>query len=382
MQGSKKIHFHSFDAFRFFAFFKVFIFHLPLFAVTADLPFKAFFYDHIKHGGGVGVSFFFVLSGFLITYILTYEKLNTNRINLKLFFVRRAFRIWPLFYLVVIMALLIPTDFAQSIGFHTNWGGYDPDWRFSLTFTENYKSIIMDNGPRTTPLSVFWSLCIEEHFYILWMVVFFFIRRKVIPYFLIISVFAAWTMRIMEPALFHNENVTTNELFSNLDYFAISGLLGYMVATNYKSVEDFVMKIPFSFRIGYVAFILLVLYYQKALFLHDVWSLNIFKHTIFSLLFAGLLLIFIPKTGQLKISETNIFTRLGKISYGLYVYHLIWIHVLVKIFRNNEIVLDNWLLFFGFAAATLIATIITSYLSYHYFEMPILKLRERYFPNN
>ncbi|MFT5821555.1 MAG: peptidoglycan/LPS O-acetylase OafA/YrhL [Crocinitomix sp.] len=452
MEGSKKIHFHSFDAFRFFAFFKVFIFHLPLFAVTADVSFKAFFYDHIKHGGGVGVSFFFVLSGFLITYILTHEKLRTGRINLKRFFVRRAFRIWPLFYLIVIMALLIPTDVAQSIGFHTNWGGYDPDWQFSLTFTENYKSLIMDAGPRTTPLSVFWSLCIEEHFYILWMIVFFFIRRKWIPRFLIVSVLVAVLLRSFEYQIYNNENVSTNDLFSNLDYFAISGLLGYLVAVNYERVANFVNSIPFAVRKLYVVFVLIVLFFQKSLFSHDIWFLNIFKHTMFSIIFAGLLLVFIPQkrnkvsedktaledtpkrtqvwlhaiyaifigliilnqdtifvgglwavdwvkntivisllasvvllfvrqNGMLKISGTNIFTRLGKISYGLYVFHLIWIHVLVKICRNYEIAIDTWAKMISFGLITLVATIGLSMLSYHFFEMPILKLRERFFPN-
>ncbi|NOQ70961.1 MAG: acyltransferase family protein [Crocinitomix sp.] len=381
MEGSKKIHFHSFDAFRFFAFFKVFIFHLPLFAVTADVSFKAFFYDHIKHGGGVGVSFFFVLSGFLITYILTHEKLKTGRINLRRFFVRRAFRIWPLFYLIVIMALLIPPDIAQSIGFHTNGGGYDPDWRFSLTFTENYKSIIMGAGPKTTPLSVFWSLCIEEHFYILWMLVFFFIRRKWIPYFLVFSVFFAIFMRVFSMDIYNTAEISNGDLFTNLDYFSISGLLGYFVATNYQKISNFVSRINLGYRVIYILLILTFLYFQKDLFVNDLWFLKIFKHTFVAIMFTGLLLVFIPKNSPLRFSETNVFTRLGKISYGLYVYHLIWIHVLIKICKNYDVVIDTWTEMISFGLITLVATIGLSILSYHLFEMPILKLRERFFSN-
>ena len=381
MEGSKKIHFHSFDAFRFFAFFKVFIFHLPLFAATADVSYKAFFYDHIKHGGGIGVSFFFVLSGFLITYILSHEKLKTGHINLKRFFVRRAFRIWPLFYLLVIMALLIPPDMAQSIGFHTNGGGYDPDWRFSLTFTENYKSIIMGTGPKTTPLSVFWSLCIEEHFYVLWMLVFFFVRRKWIPYFLVFTVVLAVFMRIFSMEIYNTPEISNSDLFTNLDYFSISGLLGYFVATNYQKVANFVSRVNLGYRIIYILLIVIFLYFQKELFVNDLWFLKIFKHTFVAIMFTGLLLIFIPKNSALRFSETNIFTRLGKISYGLYVYHLIWIHVLIKICKNYEITMDTWPKMISFGMITLAATIGLSMLSYYLFEMPILKLRERFFSN-
>lgn len=382
MKSSDKLHFHSFDAFRFFAFFKVFIFHAPLMLSAESTTLMHWYTDHIRHGGGVGVSFFFVLSGFLITYILTSEKLKTGKINLKKFFVRRAFRIWPLFYLLVIMALVIPPDFAQKIGFHMNWSGYDPDWRFSLTFLENYKSIIMDGGPKTTPLSVFWSLCIEEHFYILWMIVFFFLNRKYIPWYLVTTVVIAWVFRAYETEIYHTQNVSNNDLFTNLDYFAISGLLGYFVAVNYKKVADFVLRIPLGIRITYIILVLLMLFYQKTLFSSHGWFLQIFQYTIYSLVFTGLLLIFIPQNNPIRISDKNIFTRLGKISYGLYVYHIIWIHMFLKILVNQGIKVDSWPIYIGYVVCTFSATVITSYLSYRFFEMPILKWREKLFPRN
>jgi len=379
MGASGKIHFHTFDALRFFAFLKVFLFHLP--NVLPGDPAMEWFRDHIKHGGGVGVSFFFVLSGFLITYILTYEKLNTGKIDLKRFFVRRAFRIWPLFYLVVIIVLLLPPDFAQHWGLHMNGGGYDPDWRFSLTFTENYKSIIMDSGPKLTPLPVFWSLCIEEHFYIIWMIVFFFIRPKGIPYFLGTTVLIAWIFRFFETSIYETENVSTNDLFTNIDYFAISGLLGYAVAKNYRRVADLVIRIPYAIRIGYIFAVLTLFYFQKDLFVHHDFFPEVLKYTLFSTVFAGLLIVFIPQEkGGLRIRDKHLLSWLGRISYGLYVYHLVWIHVLMKVFKYNGWDLNHWSTFGLFVLITFSGTVLTSAISYYWFEKPILSFRETLFP--
>ena len=378
--SSGKIHFHSFDAFRFFAFLKVFIFHAPLIIVGQSGTFMTWYSDHIRHGGGIGVAFFFVLSGFLITYILTHEKIQFGKINLKKFFFRRAFRIWPLFYLIVIIALIIPPDFASRIGFHMFWSGYDPDWRFSLTFLENYKSIIMDNGPRTTPLSVFWSLCIEEHFYILWMIVFFFLKRKYIPYYLIGTVLVAILFRAFEYEIYQTENVSRNDLFTNLDFFSISGLLGYFVAVNYNKVQQVVLKVPFWVRLFYVLMVIVILLNQKAIFNHDSWFLHLFKYTIYAILFTLLLAVFVPQESRLRFSEESIFTKLGKISYGLYVYHLIWIHVVLRLFLDHGIILDNWRTYIIFVACTFSGTVLMSYVSYRYFERPILNLREKIFP--
>jgi len=72
----KKRYFHSIDSLRFFAFLKVYLLHLP---IQGDFPIFSF----LKSGGGIGVSFFFVLSGFLISYLLILEKVKKNRINLK-----------------------------------------------------------------------------------------------------------------------------------------------------------------------------------------------------------------------------------------------------------------------------------------------------------
>ena len=377
MSERAKNYFHSLDALRFFAFLKVFIFHIPLFFVAADQPLMAWYSNHIQHGGGVGVSFFFTLSGFLIAYILTTEKLKTGTINIRRFILRRGLRIWPLYYLGVLLALFIPYEIAQTIGFHTNWGGYDPDWRFSLTFLENYKSLIMDQSPKTTPLPVFWSLCIEIQFYAVWMIVIYFIKRKAIPYFMLIAILASWFFRAYSNTFWQNEIIVNNDLFTNMDYFAISGLLGYFVAVNRERVVQFVKCIPQWIQWVYLAGVILLMFNLKTVFMHDIAWLNLLKFTIQAVIFTGVILIFIPEKSIVKIADTSILTKLGKLSYGLYVYHIIWIHVIFRIYRNHEIVLDNWLNYFSFMFITFVGTVITAYFSYRFFERPILQLREK-----
>lgn len=374
-----KLQFHTLDAFRFFAFLKVYLFHATAVVIAAEGSVLKWVQEHVTYGGGIGVSFFFVLSGFLITYILTSEKISSGKINLKNFFLRRAFRIWPLFFLAVGFAFVIPSDFAAEHGFYMNWGGYEPDWRYSFTFLENYKMIEMDAFPRTTPLSVFWSLCIEEHFYIVWMLVFFFLKRKWIPVYLIISILIAIVFRIFEHQIYGTENISTNDLFTNLDYFAISGLLGYYTATNFEKLTAFVDRIPLFAKLTYIVAIIVLLLYQKAIFSNPSEALKILKFTILAILFSGLILIFLSPNGKLKISDTNIFSRLGRISYGLYVFHIVWIHMTFQYFIDHKIEITGWKLYSLFIAITFCGTVITSIISWYLLEKPFLNLREKYF---
>ncbi|HMG14027.1 MAG TPA: acyltransferase, partial [Saprospiraceae bacterium] len=208
-----KIHFHSLDALRFFAFLKVYLLHLPL---EGDFP----VFSYLKSGGGLGVDFFFVLSGFLITYLLVFDKLRDGQINVRKFFIRRSLRIWPLFYLIVIILFLLPYEFKEYYGLHMINSGYDLDWRYSFTFLENYKMLVMDSFPKTTPLSVFWSLCIEEHFYLFWMISLFFIPVKYFIRFFIACIIIGLVARLLDNSIYHNSHILTADLFTNLDYFA------------------------------------------------------------------------------------------------------------------------------------------------------------------
>ncbi len=118
---------------------------------TPNAPFPMSFWAF----GDLGVQLFFVISGFLITLLLIRERKRRGRISLKQFYFRRAVRILPAF--LTFMAFLC---FLQLLGAIF----IDEDtWLLSLTFTLNLQ-------PETGPWNVghIWSLCVEEHFYLLW----------------------------------------------------------------------------------------------------------------------------------------------------------------------------------------------------------------------
>lgn len=366
----RKNHFHSLEALRFFAFLKVYLLHIPL---QGDFPIFSF----LKGGGGLGVWFFFVLSGFLITYLLVFEKNCENGINLKRFFLRRSLRIWPLFYLIVIIAFLLPYDFKQTYGLHMMGGGYDFDWKYSFSFLENYKMLLLDNSPKTTPLSVFWSLCIEEHFYFLWMISLFIIPLKHILKFLIFCIILSWIARFFEPYIWGNNMVNTSDLFTNLDFFAFGGLLGYFVAMDYNKVSNFILKINNWFKWFFIILVLLTVVFQNDIVPNSSNNyIQIFRSSIFALLFTLLIAIFIPEESKIKI-KNKLLSYLGTISYGLYVFHLIFVHIVFQYCINNNIIIDNWITLSAFIIVTLGGTIVLSSLSYKYYESYFLSIREK-----
>ncbi|HLP13686.1 MAG TPA: acyltransferase [Flavobacteriales bacterium] len=368
--GKQKLHFESLDALRFFAFLKVYLLHLPL---HGDFP----IFRYLKSGGGIGVAFFFVLSGFLITYLLVHDKIAYGQISLKNFFMRRSFRIWPLFYLFVILAFALPWDLKTDIGFHMVGKGYEPDWRFSFTFTENYNMLIHDNFPNTTPLGVFWSLCIEEHFYIVWMLAVFILPVRYIFGFLVSCFVVAWASRLAEPFIWHNKDIMHTTVFTNMDLFAAGGIVGYFVARHYEKFSARLNAIPTKIKWGYVLFVLLVVVFQRHVLPSTFeYRFDVIRPTIVALLFAGVVAVFVPKNSTVRI-KSKVLNYLGSISYGLYVYHIVLLHMIFRFYLDHGLMLSDWPTVGFFILLTFGGSVLLSALSYTYVEKPFLKLREK-----
>lgn len=360
---SNRRHFHTFDALRFFAFLKVFLLHLPITAFPV--------FSYLKGGGGIGVDFFFVLSGFLITYIILEEKTQTGRLNLKNFFVRRVLRIWPLFYLMILIAFLTPY-LVSLAGMTSSSEGYQPNWLMSCLFLENYKMMFSHMEPNVSPLGVMWSLCIEEHFYIIWGVALFFLPVRKTPILIVSALFVGTITR----AIFISHGIGTFDVFSNIDFFAWGAIPAFLLIKYREKITASIAKIPFSMK---VATIVLVIGYVFVSPNIQFPLKDTFEPVIFGIMFSSLLIIIIPEKNRIIISDRNVLSKLGIFTYGLYVYHTIVLNFLAQLSKMIGLSLQIPLNAIFFSLVSLGITIGISVVSYHLFEKQFLKLKRIFY---
>ena len=359
----RKEHFHSLDALRFFAFFKVFLLHLPITAFT--------WFSFIKAGGGLGVEFFFVLSGFLISFLCIREKEKGGSFNLKNFFMRRVLRIWPLYFLMVAFAFATPSILNfLDLGYSNE--GYEPSAFYSLLFLENYKMMQEGMMPNVSPLGVMWSLCIEEHFYIIWGIVFLLIPARKFGIFTIIGLAISFLSKVF----FTFKGWGHGEILTHLDLFCYGGLLAYIYFYKYDLFNKYIGLKPILYKRLILLFIFLMVLINPFILYEGIGLL--FHTTLYGVLFFVLIALFLSKEKIFKIRDRNPMNYLGKISYGLYVYHIIVINLLIQLFKKWEWSLlspMNAILFFF---TSLLLSSLISAVSYRCFEKPFLSLKKYY----
>ena len=163
--SSAKVSFYrpELDALRFFAFFAVFMFHMPR-KLSWGVPVNS-----LLDAGCFGVDLFFVLSAYLITELLVRERVATGKLDVRAFYIRRILRIWPLYFFFIGIAALVP------------W--WNPGHVFGLRYVIPFLllsgnwSIIAFGWPLKSIALPLWSVSIEEQFYLLWPIIVRRIRR-------------------------------------------------------------------------------------------------------------------------------------------------------------------------------------------------------------
>jgi len=360
---SEKINkFETFDALRFFAFFKVFIFHIPI------LSFPIF--NFIKNGGGIAVCFFFSLSGFLITYLILEEKKNTGKMNLYYFFSRRTLRIWPLYYIMLLFAFLTPS-ILSLISINSVGDGYKPDWIMSIFFLENYKMILTDSFPNVSPLGVMWSLCIEEHFYLIWGIALFFIPLRKTYVLILLSIIIAHLSRY----IFYLNGWSFLDIFTNLDYFAYGAIPAVLFSLFKDNTIEFISEISDLIKISVLVIALFIVLILSNI--HFSYK-ELIQPSILGLTFCSVIFLIIFQNEKFKLGSKNIFSMLGVFTYSLYLTHTVIINLFVKILEKIGLSLASPIVALLFIVVTFSITVAASMLSYYLIEKPFLNLKNKF----
>ena len=307
---------------------------------------------NLSQFGQTGVDLFFVLSGFLITRILIHTKEKEG--YFKNFYLRRTLRIFPLYYFFLILSYYVlphfipvqPATLHQQLPYLT----YLQDFAITL----NWNTV----GP-----GHFWSLAVEEHFYLFWPLVVLFLSRKNLLKVIVGIVLFAMVLRAY---MFSHGYEVYYFTFTRFDSLAIGAVLALLELRNTFQPTN----------LKWFLLLVVAVVIPTAL----IWTLSsgegalyaqVFKFPLLSLLYFALIGAVIslrPGHPINAILRTRFFSYTGKVSYGLYVYHPIIYFICSRYIDTGSIPLNIGIRF--------IITYVVAALSYHLIEERFLKLKK------
>ena len=316
--------------------------------------------------GKLGVYLFFVLSGFLITYLLFEEKSIKKKINYRDFLIRRVLRIWPLYFLVLILGLFILPKLITNEYIDTSIIT-DNILELLLLYSTFLANIVGPLYGVIPYISHLWSIGAEEQFYLFWPLLVMYIGRRVYVVILLIllTYLFADIYLLVEPS-----NTTLIEMpLKSIKYILnYSGMIvgaGFAYIAYYQKaiLNKYILNGYFFFITSAVLLILVLLNVK----------LHIFHFGLYSILF-GIVIANLALNPKIKnILEFNILKYLGKVSYGIYMYHPICIMLIAYAFQKFDF--EKPVLFY---VLSIISTITISAISYEFFEKPFLKIKSRF----
>src|ERR1035438_4843968 len=306
-----------------------------------------------EHGGWSGVDLFFAISGLLICSRLLEEEKVFGRISLRNFYIRRAFRILPpaLAFLGAV-AILISTGVL-----HIGWR----EWIGTAVFLRNYTSLLGHIGPDSYYTGHFWSLAVEEHFYLILPAVLVLTRKRwrvpvLLGLSLIVAVhrFHVLEFRLWSEVLFH-----TDIRLDGLLIAAIFAVLAQQVAVRAKMKK--------WLRFWPLPLIAAIILYTK-------WQGSFWQMTLVTVLMPMTVLgaVLNPDGYLALVLEWAPVKYLGRISYSLY----IWQELFFSVHSNIGFPLG----ILESASLRYVATLGMAMASYHLLEWPLIRLGHRLAP--
>ena len=380
-ERTQRFYLPELDTLRFFAFLFIFIVHVartyevPL---AYDFPFN-FWPPGLSRTfifiGNYGVDLFFALSAFLLTRLLLRERAATGSIDVWAFYMRRLLRIWPLYFFFI--------AFIACLGHFSPLFAVRPVHLLVLVmFLANFQAVLFPGvtGPALA-LRILWSVSVEEQFYLVWPQV---VRRTSVrgTRFAALAMFAASTLApsVARMSGHWGRPVWTNTFF-RLDSFAVGILIG--------TIPHVVRMRPISrvlLIVGGLTLWLFAAHYSPyGELTGNVLQMMLAYPAI--ALGAGALLLAALGTGAAysRLAANRGLVYLGKVSYGLYVYHAFAL-CLAKLVMNLWLrgLALHWpgvMLPLAFPIYLLLSFVLTlgmAMVSYKWLESPFLRLKDRF----
>lgn len=356
-KNSERIYFPELDGLRFFAFLLVFIHHHILFSKIPSLSF-------LHTNGWIGVDLFFALSAFLFTKLLIAEFNKTKTISFKKFYMRRIFRIWPIYFLFIGFSVAL-----YSFNYGSDWTNIGIRIIGFFTFSDNIMTAIYGYNPMPY-VSHLWTITYEEQFYIFIPLIILLLvqsssKKKIIFLTSIFILFngiriAMIANKVPHPAIW----VLPITHFESIILGIVIGFGGL----------DFLQKKVKPLMIGLIGiFFFFLLCLLPNLTTISYWLILTYSFVGIS---TSLVLFSVLNNNYLK----NIFSKellifLGKRSYGLYMYHFLGNGVAAWITEKVTIVPSSFFTSFIYSLAF---TVSVSIISYKFIETPFLKLKKKF----
>ena len=327
-------------------------------------------YAVVQRLGGLCVSLFFVLSGFLITLLLRKEYLEHGRIAIGSFYMRRILRVWPLYFVITIIGFFI-LPFLPAYAIPGFLPVLDADyWRKLALYVAFMPHVEASFFAPVNYAGVLWSVGVEEWFYLGWPFLLLATRGKlwlVLPVIVAFFLFGRHEFR-EGPAYF---------LFSQIrfDHMAI-GAMGAILATTRSTLLNALMRVAFTRRAQVIAIVTIV---AAAILLKLGMRLGLLADIVFPLSFLWIIVDVSMNPNSIINLEHPLLRWLGKLSYGIYCFNWITLVTALVVMRWAVPDLSGWVAHVFHFAFGLLLTVGVAALSYRCLEAPFLSWKVRSF---
>lgn len=317
-------------------------------------------FEHIIPGG-LGVTIFFFISGFLITRLLIEEFDKSNTIGLKNFFIRRLIRLYPplIFFLIVMSALILIIESNINL----------KELAAAIFYYENYYVVFSNH--EVIRFKILWSLAVEEHFYLFFPLLFLFLfpKRKFLLVVIIALAVISFLLRLSIALRYEANNYSEISTYSLTHLRADSIMYGCLLSMIlYADKRQQFLKFSSHIAVFIVSAGLLLF----TLLLRDEFFRQTFRYSLqgIALLFLIPPILYHPKYISLRnFLSVKPLLLIGKLSYSIYFSHWVALYIALRYFTKGGV---EW--YVGY----IIITFAVAYISFNWVEKPMATLRKKY----